>query len=159
MSCRGCDDKTSRYGGVKIKGGDVDMSTEISEEEYARRGAMTQPTDPMSAFFSAQQMSYEELKNRQDFSRNAAKTQADHIINEMTDAMKQVHIEELISTANSDLMSIPNMTPDQALVSLHDIISKGSIHFLDSLYPGLREEVEKRYSSLRADALPGRKTE
>lgn len=152
MGCRGCSEKESRYGGNKAMGtGDIDKNIHRQED------SMAQPMDPMSAFFSAKQFSYEELKQRQDFTREAAKKQADHIMSEMTDAMRQVHLEELIATANSDLMSIPGMTSDQAVVSIKDALDRDNFIFVETLYPGLKEAVAVRYETIVAAYLPGRK--
>lgn len=154
MGCRGCDGKDSRYGGTKIMTGDVD------KEAYKPKGSMAQqqqPMDAMSAFFSAKQFTYQELKERQDFTRAAAKQQADHIMSEMTDAMRQIHLEELIATANSDMMSIPGMNADQAVVAIKDALDRDSFSFVETLYPGLREAVEARYAAISASFLPGRK--
>lgn len=154
MACKGCDEKESRYGGAKImSNGDVDR------DAYQQKGSMAQqqPQDPMSAFFSAKQFTYEELKERQDFTRSAARQQADHIMSEMTDAMRQIHLEELIATANSDMMSIPGMNADQAIVAIKDALDRESFAFVETLYPGLRELVEARYEALAAQFLPGRK--
>jgi len=129
----------------------------ISEEELSQRGSMTQPTDPMSAFYTAKKMTYEELKSRQKLSTMSAKSQSDGILSEMSDAMKQVHLEELIDTANAKQMSIPNMTADQAVVAIVGIINRGDFLFLDTLYPGLREMATRRYDTIRSNMLPGRK--
>jgi len=155
MACKGCEDKVSRYGGVKMEGGDMDSE----ERAFAQQGSMNQPVDPMSAFFSAKQFSYEELKERQDFSRDAAKQQSEHIMSEMTDAMKQIHLEELITTANCDLMSIPGMTSDQAIVAIHDALNRSNFDFVETLYPGLKETVAKRYAVIESNRLPGRKVD
>ena len=155
MGCRGCSEKTSRYGGVKMEGGDVD--TNIPTGPIPGATEMAQPTDPMSIFLSAKSYSYEELKERQEFSRRAAKQQSDHIMGEMTDAMKQVHLEELISTANSDIMSIPGMTKDQAVVNIRDALSRPDFAHVSTLYPGLKEAVDSRYEIIVKNALPGKK--
>jgi hypothetical protein len=136
--------------------GDIDAAASAA---YPPQGAMAQPIDPMSAFFSAKQFTYEELKERQDFTRKAAQQQSDHIMSEMTDAMKQIHLEELIATANSDMMSIPGMTSDQAVVAIKDALDRKNFAFVETLYPGLREAVEKRYVEIEARRLPGRKVD
>lgn len=155
MACKGCEDKVSRYGGVKVEGGDMDNS----DKAYGPQGTMNQPVDPMSIFFSAKQYSYEELKSRQDFSREAAKQQSAHIMSEMTDAMKQIHLEELIATANCDMMSIPGMTSDQAVVAIKDALDRNNFAFVSTLYPGLKEAVDARYAIIEANRLPGRKVD
>lgn len=152
MGCGGCDEKESRYGGAKVmNNGDIDKAMPQP------KGTMAQPMDPMSAFFSAKQFSYEELKQRQDFTREAAKKQADHIMSEMTDAMRQIHLEELIATANSDMMSIPGMAADQAIVALKDALDRDNFAFVETLYPGLKEAVASRYEIISMSFLPGRK--
>jgi hypothetical protein len=154
MGCKGCDDKVSRYGGVKMSG-DMDDNNQT----YVQQGSMNQPVDPMSAFFSAKQFSYEELKERQDFSRDAARKQSSHIMDEMTDAMKQIHLEELIATANCELMSIPGMTADQAIVSIKDALDRDNFHFVETLYPGLKEAVGVRFAAIQVNRIPGRKVD
>ena len=153
MGCRGCEDKVSRYGGIKLEGGDMDSQ----EKDYAQQGSMNQYSDPMSAFFSAKQFTYEELKERQNFSRDAAKKQSEHIMSEVTDAMKQIHLEELIATANCEMMSIPGMTSDQAIVAIHDALNRNNFYFVETLYPGLKEAVAARLSVIESNKLPGRK--
>ena len=136
-----------------MSNGDIDQNT------YQARGSMVQeqPADAMTAFFTAKQYSYKELKERQDFTKDAARKQSDHIMSEMTDAMRQIHLEELIATANSDMMSIPGMTSDQAVVAIKDSLDRDAFTFVAELYPGLREAVEARYEVIVAGFLPGRK--
>lgn len=153
MACRGCEDKVSRYGGVKMGEGDIDNR----ENNHMSQGSMQHPSDPMSAFFSAKHFSYEELKERQDFSKEAAKKQSEHIMSEMTDAMKQIHLEELIATANSEMMSIPGMTSDQAVVAIKDALDRHNFKFVETLYPGLKEAVNSRYTVIINNRLPVRK--
>lgn len=155
MGCKGCSEKTSRYGGTKMEAGDVDDQKSAGPIPGASN--MAQPTDPMSIFMSAKSFSYEELKERQDFSRRAAQSQADHIMSEMTDAMRQVHLEELIATANSDIMSIPGMTSDQAVVSIKTSLDRPDFTYVETLYPGLKEAVDARHAIIIAKSLPGRK--
>ena len=151
MSCRGCDEKASRYGGSKINTGDVDNRMNTPN------GSMAQPVDPMSAFISAKHFTYEELKERQDFSQKAAWQQSEHILGEMTDAMRPVHLEELVVTANSERLSIPGMSTDQAIVTIKDILDRPDFTFVSTLYPGLKEAVECRYKVIVENRLPIRK--
>jgi len=160
MGCRGCSEKASRYGGTKMEAGDVDEKktpSRIPTGPIPGASNMAQPTDPMSIFMSAKNFSYEELKERQDFSRRAAQSQSDLIMSEMTDAMRQIHLEELIATANSDVMSIPGMTSDQAIVAIKSSLDRPDFAYVETLFPGLREAVEKRNAVIVANALPGRK--
>jgi hypothetical protein len=156
MGCRGCEDKPSRYGGVKMENGDMDRE---QQNEYQQQGTMNQPADPMSAFFSAKQFSYEELKSRQEFSMTAAKQQSDHIMGEMTDAMRQIHLEELIATVNCDEMSIPGMAPDHAIVAMKRALDREDFFFVMSLYPELKAAVAVRYEVILSNRLPGRKVD
>jgi hypothetical protein len=155
MGCKGCDDKTSRYGGLKMDAGDVDTQAPLKGNPAA--SGMAQPSDPMSIFLSAKSFSYAELKERQEFSRRAAIQQADHIMKEMTDAMRQVHLGELIATANSDIMSIPGMTSDQAIVSIKMSLDRPDFAYVESLYPGLKDAINSRHATIIANALPTRK--
>lgn len=158
MGCRGCEDKPSRYGGVKMENGDMDRDQQQQQMgERQPQSSVAQPTDPMSAFFSAKQFTYEELKGRQEFSRTASKQQSDHIMGEMTDAMRQIHLEELLATANCDEMSIPGMSGDQAIVALKIALDRPDFFFVNSLYPDLKGAVDVRYSDIVAKRLPGRK--
>jgi hypothetical protein len=159
MGCKDCSDKTSRYGGLKMDAGDIDTQAPPQGTPKGNPAAsgMAQPTDPMSIFLSAKAYSYVELKERQEFSRRAAIQQADHIMKEMTDAMRQVHLEELIATANSDIMSIPGMTSDQAIVSIKMSLDRPDFEYVTTLYPGLKEAIELRHATIIANALPGRK--
>lgn len=135
------------------------MDADVQETEYQQQGSMNQPTDPMSAFFSAKQFTYDELKSRQTFSKEAAEKQADHIMDEMTDAMKQIHLEELIATANNDPLSIPGMSAEQAIVSIKRALDRDNFFFVETLYPGLKEAVHKRYEVIESTKLPGRKVD
>ena len=169
MGCRGCGDKANRQMGVK---GDLDarppapdtVTSNVNQGSFVGKGFKEMPTadpqvppmnDPISALVAAQKMSYEELTARRTMQQRMIKSQGDAILAEMTDAMKRVHVDELIGVANADLLALPGMTPAQAVIALRDVLSRDDFAFVEDLYPGLNEAVNKRYEKLRAERLPG----
>lgn len=167
MVCRGCGDKKSRY----AVGSDVDAvptarpvanlpgagSVEIPAPGFASTPAEAEAarqTDPLSAFVAAKGMSYEEMVERKRLQFKFLTQQEEQIMSEMTDAMRRVHIDELISVANFQRMGIPGMTPEQAIVALKDSMERPDFSNVLQHYPGLKEAVDKRYRELEDKMLP-----
>lgn len=154
MVCRNCGSGQSRHG-------NIDVGTTNAEIGQSVPGAGFLPDDnktfdPMMAFISAKSLTYQEMADRREFQQRMAEQQQEQLFLEMSDAMKQIHIDELIAVANCDKMGVPGMTPQQAIVALQETLSREDFSFVDELYPGLREAVRKKYRDLIVDRLPVR---
>ena len=156
MSCKGCGDKTvSRYGEVINQA----PPPPGGPQDPLGSGKPGDPIDPFSSFYAARGLSYEELTTRREMSQRMLRQAAEEMLVHMSEPMKQVHIDELISVVNCETDTVPGMTPNQALVALNRLIDRDSWQEAFSYYPGLKEEVKKRYQELTANRLPTRKAE
>jgi len=165
MPCHGCSDKPSRYGkgspdldrGKKNPFSPENSSMSTPPQSPSGNNNSTSMEDPFSTFFAARNMSYEELRARQDLEEKKMDLEAEEVMMYMTDAMRQMNIDRLINVVNSEKMGVPGMTADQGIVVLHKMLSREDFSFTNELYPGLKEAVEKRHTELVAHRLPGRK--
>jgi hypothetical protein len=115
--------------------------------------------DPFATFFAARDASYEELKAREEAQQKRMDAEGEVAMSYMTDAMRQIHIEQLIAMANCEKTGLPGMSPGQAVVALKELLARDDHKFVDNLYPGLRAAVDTRYAEVIARRLPGRKKE
>jgi len=111
--------------------------------------------DPLAALMAAQKMTYEDLTNRRLMQQRMIKRQSESILAEMTDAMRRVHIDELIGVANAERLSLPGMTPAQAIVALQEALGRPDFAFIEDVYPGLTAAVSSRYQKVVERRLPG----
>jgi hypothetical protein len=148
MVCRDCGDKTkNRY--------QSETPPPVSE---APQTGFKGHVDPYDALIATKKFSYEELKERNSLQNKMMEDQANRITEQMSDAMRQIYIDEMISVANCEKMTHQGITPDQAIVTLATILEKPQFSFVDDLYPGLREAVEVRYTEIQSKRLPCRKS-
>jgi len=166
MTCRDCDKKTSRHAKIHTMPKDLDQA-----EPQLGRGFSVEdplggqvppdqgPPDPFTTFLAARNLSYDEIMARKKLQLEILEKQSEVVMAQMTDDMRQIHLEELIAVVNCEGMSVPGMTPGQAIVVLKESLDKEEFSFAGDLYPGLREAVEKRYVEIVAQRLPGRKKE
>lgn len=170
MGCKGCEKKTSRYSNLTKMPADIDTVEEVLPSKPAPGFSPPvgeapidynnpQQQDPFASFFAARALSYEELTARRQFQQNVMEQQAEQVMLQMTDDMKQVHIDELIAVVNCEKMSVPGMTPQQAIVSLQETLEREDFSFIEVLYPGLKGAVNAQYISIISTRLPGRKKE
>ena len=159
MGCRDYGDKPSRHS-QKVGPTDVDQVPErqpipgVSPINSVRDPSNT-PTDPYAAFLAAKSQSYEEMKQKREFHQRLMDSQQAQLVAEMSDAMRRIHVDELISVVNCDKMGVPGMTPGQAVTALHDHLACAEFKFIEDLYPGLTKAVEAHYSELLLRRLPG----
>ena len=168
MSCRDCGKKANRYGNKPV-GGNLDalsanrvpvqeeipgkgFKADFSNEELERAAAAG---DPLMQFTAAKSKTYEELATRRQLEQRLIKSQSDAMLGEMTEAMKRVHVDELISVANADRLSLPGMTPAQAIVALQELLEREDFSFIENHYEGLTAAVKERYEELVSRRLPG----
>lgn len=127
MACKDCGEKKGRYA-PKAAGQNVEKSNPFEE---------------------AKQLSYEELAKMRDDLRNAHKSKSAREFEGMTEAMKVIFVEDLVSVANYQEVSPVGMSPDQAVMSLEHILQRDDFSFVDEKFPNLRESVKKRMAKLR----------
>lgn len=153
MTCRDCDDenKVSRH----APQGTAEPAPGFTPGPTPPGGA----EDPFAAFFAAKSMSYEELSSRKAFRQQLMEQQSEQVMEQMTDAMRQLHIDELVGVANCEKMAVPGMTPGQAIVALKETLSRTEFYFIENLYPGLNNVVNKRFAKIQEERLPTLKKE
>ncbi len=153
MTCRDCDDenKTSRHASQPEAGPAPGFTPSPAPSGDTQ--------DPFAAFFAAKNMSYEDLSARKAFRQQLMEQQSEQVMEQMSDAMRQLHIDELIGVANCEKMAVPGMTPGQAVVALKETLSRAEFSFIEDLYPGLSAAVDKRFAQIQEERLPPRKKE
>jgi hypothetical protein len=152
MTCRDCGNKSkSRH---EIKSAPLAQSIEEAKAAIEQEHQMN-PMDPMAALIAAKKMSYEDITERKLMQQRMLMKQSEAMYAEMTEAMRRVHVDELISVVNHSRFSLPGMTSGQAIVALHDILAREEFSFISDIYPGLREAVGHRYAELKDNLLPG----
>ena len=164
MTCRGCNEKTSRYTGLPRMTRDVDEARAgtgfmIEDPLGGQEVEQGKSPDPITTFLAARNLSYEDIISRKNFQRDILLKQAEAVMDQMTDAMRQVHIDELIGVVNCDKMAVPGMSPGQAIMALRQCLDRKEFSFVDELYPGLREAVDEQHAKIQANSLPRRKKE
>lgn len=163
MTCRDCDKKTSRHARIHTMPKDLDQTEPRLGQGFSVEdplGGQTPnqgPPDPFTTFLAARNLSYDDIMARKQFQQEILEKQSEAVMAQMTNDMRQVHLEELIAVVNCEGMSVPGMSPGQAIVVLKESLDKKEFSFADDLYPGLREVVTERYVEIRAQRLPGRK--
>jgi hypothetical protein len=111
------------------------------------------PPDPAEAFQEAQKMSYTELAGRRAEQRRLVKEHTTLALGQMSEAMKRIHIEELILIADCDALS-QGAAPAQAVVALHCALEDmDHFDFIDGIYPELRAKVKVKYEAIVRDRL------
>ena len=168
MGCRGCGEKSSRYSNMPKMTGDVDgaiaapgFQPDPNSTPSGRKVAMPSPpspgeNDPMGSFLAAKSLSYEEMRDRIEFQQKLMESQQEQVMLQMTDAMRQIHIDELVAVVNCEKMAVPGMTEGQAIMALHEALQREDFSFITELYPGLKEAVSERYIEIQSQKLPSR---
>jgi len=162
MGCRDCGKKVSRYGAkppITHVDGPQGITMSINDVPPDERNypLSMSPPDPYQAFVSAKSQSYEELKEVRDFRWRMMVNQQDQLRREMSPAMRRIHVEDLIISANSEAWGVPGVTPSQAVVMLQELLELEEFLFVEELYPGLKSKVNARFASIQNDSLPGPK--
>lgn len=158
MTCRDCNDENESSRHTPI----VDQPTVEPAPGFTPESISPQPggsEDPFAAFFAARNMSYKDLTSRKEFRQQLMEQQSEQVMGQMTDAMRQLHVDELIGVANCEKMAVPGMTPGQAIVALKETLLRPEFHFIESMYPGLNVAVDKRFVRIQEERLPTRKKE
>lgn len=158
MSCRDCGDKHSRYD--KKVPSNVDETGNRAQQVRDAPGFNAGPaSDPFTSFFAAQKMTYEELGEQRRLHWQMIEQQTEQVFSQMTDAMRQIHVDELVAVVNCEKMSMPGMTSGQAIASLAEALERDDFSFVKDLYPGLKEVVTVRMEEVVSRKIPGRKKE
>jgi hypothetical protein len=152
MGCRNCGNKSERHTAA--------VTSDVIEAGSTGKGFAPPVTnaDPMEAMLAAKQLSYEQLTERREFHQRMILKNSDSLLEEMTDAMRRVHVDELISVYNGALLSLPGITPSQAVMTLHRLLQRTDFAFIEELYPGLTAAVNERRRRIMSDQLPGPKS-
>ena len=166
MSCHNCGNKTSsRHKPTSSVFVDIDKDRVPQNTEINMPGPAPQvgngfgppgANDAFAAFLEAKRLTYEQLTERRLFQQRMVEKQQEQIMGEMSDSMRQVHVDELIAVANCDKAGIPGMTPVQAIVLLKETLERSDFSFIAPLYPGLVEAVTIRYDEIVTNRLPTR---
>lgn len=163
MGCSNCGDRTkpSRHRPVTlVAGGDVDSKGSPETPVVPTSSVTTIPApDPskpdaaQAGFEAAQKMSYEEIMNRQNALQEAMDQQAEAAFQQMTVDMKKFHVLSLVSAANYETANLSNMAPDHAVVVLKKTLDRDDFAEIREFFPGLQEQVNKRYDKLLQDRI------
>lgn len=165
MSCHNCGkNKPSRHNpqpffgdidkDIKSSGVEINMPIESPQAGKGFGAPGEAQNNAFSAFLEAKRMSYRELTERKLFQQRMLDNQQEQIMLEMSDAMRQIHIDELVAVVNHDKAGIPGMSSEQAIVILNETLARADFAFIHPLYPGLKEAVSKRFEEIEANRLP-----
>ena len=127
-----------------------EIKTDSSPKEVAQPviTAPDQPPRPLDPFEEVKTLGFEELMSRTSQHQKQAAIEIERAFSEMTEAMRHFHILNLLSIANLENLSTSGLSPDQAIVGLKTALDRKDFSEINSLYPKLREQVERRYREL-----------
>jgi len=148
MSCKGCGDKPSRH--VPISG---DIDSKPPARGFTPDPASGPPGDPFMAFLAAKNMSYEQMVEKKLFQQRLMEQQEEQLLGEMTEAMRRRHVDELVGVINSEKLTVPGMTPGQAVIALKKTLERDNFSFISSVYPKLKSVIDHRYATLVAGSV------
>lgn len=162
MTCRNCGDKSSNRHNptAVVRSGDVDQISEVVQPASVRTGKSFAPdpslpeappqmsSNPHEAFMQAKALSYEDILKMQEDQHRRASLEIESMYKEMTPAMRRYHVVSLLAVANYENLSMPGVTPDQAIVALKEALDRPDFNEINELYPNLKGQVELRYNDL-----------
>lgn len=148
MACNNCGNKSSRH----TPRGDIDNSM-LGRIPSPK---LVEPASPPPANFDPSEinkLSYEELKNKRQEMDSKLKEQAELFIKNLSEPMKRLHVEMLVSIVNAETAGSQGISPEQALVTLKELLSREEFFFVSSIYPKLKEKVEERVKVLESERI------
>jgi len=105
------------------------------------------------AFLAAKNMSYEQMVEKKLFQQRLMEQQEEQLLGEMTEAMRRRHVDELVGVINSEKLTVPGMTPGQAVIALKKTLERDNFSFISSVYPKLKSVIDHRYATLVAGSV------
>ena len=143
MSCTGCGNK-ERYKGMindttGMGQGEERVESKLKEEERL--------------FGELNSLTFDELEN---IKKEADKTFYDGFIksfNYMSDDFKASQILNLVDIVNGERFSPQGHSPIYCIKLLHELLSLQGFEVINSRFPGLKEQIERRFFEIQSNKL------
>lgn len=162
MSCKSCKDKKPTRHTINASPSRPEVPAgsfapqrghDLGDVRTAKSFKPPETDNPVEDFLAAKELSYAEIKSRQDAMLEAAREHSEVALHDMTDDMRRVYVESLVSVANGDLMSMGTLTPEQAIIGLYQLLQRDDFSFITNIYPTLKPQVEKRYEDIMKNKI------